>query len=337
MDALDPQDRIARVFRQQRELRWALAKSTARERVEKLTRLELAILRHEQALCDALQGDFGKPVFETLLTEVFPVLVELKHTRQHLRGWMKPKKVAGTWLTTGARGELRYEPKGQVLVLAPWNYPFQLAIAPLIGAIAAGNTVMLKPSEKTPRTARLLATLLSEVFGESEVAVFEGDATVAEALLAQPFDHVFFTGSTRVGRKVMAAAAKHLSSVTLELGGKSPTIVDASADVAKAASRIVWGKFLNAGQTCIAPDHVFVHASLHDRFVEAVKAELARAHGPTPQERLQSPALAKLIDAPALARLRDLVERSVAAGPRSSPAGSTTQRSSRSRRPCSPG
>ncbi len=227
---------------------------------------------------------------------------------------MAPRPVPGTALLTGTRSELRQEPKGVVLILAPWNYPFNLAVVPLVGAIAAGNCVILKPSEKTPATARFLAGLIREVFDECEVAAFEGDVELAQALLDLPFDHVFFTGSTRVGRQVMAAAAKHLSSVTLELGGKSPVIVDRSADLAAAARSIAWGRLLNGGQTCIAADHVWVHESVERELLNRLRGQVEAFYGATEEARQQSPDLARVIDANSFARLQGAVERTVAQG-----------------------
>ena len=200
------------------------------------------------------------------------------------------------------------------LILAPWNYPFNLAAVPLIGAIAAGNCVILKPSEKTPATARFIAELVREVFDECEVAVVEGDAELAQALLELPFDHIFFTGSTRVGRQVMAAAARHLASVTLELGGKSPVIIDRSADLEAASQAISWGRLLNAGQTCVAPDHVWVHESVERDFLNHLRAQVSLSYGATEEARQQSPDFARVIDTHSLARLKHLVERTVAQG-----------------------
>jgi len=302
------------VFERQRSRRRALAKRPAVERIQTLRRLRAAIVDRREALAAAIFEDFRKPAAEVEITEVHPTLEEIDHAILNLADWMAPRPVAGTALLAGTRSELRYEPKGVVLVLAPWNYPFNLAVVPLVGAIAAGNCVILKPSEKTPATARFLVSLIREVFDECEVAAFDGDAAFAQSLLELPFDHVFFTGSGRVGRQVMAAAAKHLASVTLELGGKSPAIVDRTADLSAAARAITWGRLLNAGQTCIAPDHVWVHQDVEREFLSHLRASVNAFYGPTEEARQQSPDFARVVDDRSFARLKDLVERTVAGG-----------------------
>ncbi len=307
-------ERLPAVFESQRAHRWTMSRTTAAERIARLKRLREAIIARRAELADAIHSDFRKPAMEVELTEVHPTLEELNHTVKHLKSWMKPTRVGTPLLLSGSSSHVRYEARGVVLVLAPWNYPFQLLMAPLIAAIAAGNTVICKPSEKTPNTSRFLAKLLKDVFPENEVAVFEGGAEVAEALLELPFDHIFFTGNPRIGRKVMEAAAKHLASVTLELGGKSPVIVDETADVTATAQAIAWGKFINGGQTCVAPDYVFVHASKERELVEALKAAITRFYGGTEEERQASPDFSRMVDPGAWRRLKDLVDRSVAAG-----------------------
>jgi aldehyde dehydrogenase (NAD+) len=309
-------DRIHTLFKEQQAHRWAMARTTARERAARLERLRDAILASTQELFDALHADLHKHAAEVELTELQPALVEIGHPIKHLKRWMRPRRV-GTPLTLfGTRSELRYEPKGVVLVIAPWNYPFNLIVNPLVAAIAAGNCVMLKPSEKTPHVSSYVARLVRDVFDEREVALVEGDAEVAEALLDLPFDHIFFTGSTRVGRIVMEAAARHLASVTLELGGKSPVIVAEDADVDRAARRIVWGKFLNAGQTCVAPDYVLVHESRERDFVDRATAVVASFYGATEEDRRKSPDLCRVVDAAGVERLAALVEDAVARGAR---------------------
>ncbi len=306
--------RLHAVFAAQRAHRWTMSRTTAAERIARLKRLREAILARRAELAEALHRDFRKPALEVELTEVHPTLEELNHTVKHLKSWMKPKRVGTPLLLSGASSHVRYEARGVVLVLAPWNYPFQLLMAPLIAAIAAGNTVICKPSEKTPNTSRFLARLVKDVFPENEVALFEGGADIAEALLELPFDHFFFTGNPRIGRKVMEAAAKHLASVTLELGGKSPVIIDETADLTATAERIAWGKFINGGQTCIAPDYAFVHASREREFLDAMKAVITRFYGGTETERQASPDFSRMVDPVAWRRVKDLVDRSVAAG-----------------------
>jgi aldehyde dehydrogenase (NAD+) len=308
--------RVRAVFEAQRAQRWTMARTTAAERIARLKKLKAAIIARREAVAAAIHADFRKPQAEVELTEVRAVMEELNHTVKHLKSWMKPTRVGTPLVMAGTKSVVRYEPKGVVLVMAPWNYPFALMINPLIAAVAAGNCVVLKPSEKTPHTAALLEALVRDVFDEREVALLRGGAALGDALLELPFDHFFFTGSPRIGQKVMAAAARHLAGVTLELGGKSPVIVDASADVKAAAERVMWGKFINAGQTCIAPDYVFVHASLEREFLEHAKRTLASFYGESEAARRESPSFARLVDDAAFRRVRDLVDRSVSAGAR---------------------
>jgi aldehyde dehydrogenase (NAD+) len=316
IEAGDPRDEVRRIFDAQAANRWRVSRRTAPERALRLRQLREAIRARKADLCAAIQGDFGKHPAEAELTEWLPTLEELGVAIRDLPRWMRPRR-AGTPLTLlGARSRVVYEPRGLVLVLSPWNYPFFLALGPIVSALAAGNCVMLRPSEKTPRTARFIHDLLGAVFPEDEVAVLLGGRAVADALLELPFDHLFFTGSPAVGRKVMAAAARHLASVTLELGGKSPAFVDETADLAVAAERIAWGKFINAGQTCVAPDYVLVHASVADRLAAELARTLERFYGPTEQARFESPDLAHLVDSASCARLERAVADTVRAGAR---------------------
>lgn len=236
---------------------------------------------------------------------------------------MRPHRVPTPMTLLGTHSSIVYEPKGVVLIIGPWNYPFQLVIAPLVAAIAAGNCVVIKPSELTPATSHLLAELVAAVFPEDEVAVVEGDHVVAGKLLALPFDHFFFTGSTKVGRIVAEAAAKHLASSTLELGGKSPAVVDDSADLQAAAKRLAWGKFVNAGQTCIAPDYILVSESREAALVDALRAAIAESYGPTEEERKQSADLCRIINGRNFDRLKKLLDDSIAQGARVEVGGQT--------------
>lgn len=315
-EVLGTQRPLREAFERLQARRWEQAQTTAKERLARLERLKANILARRQALADALYADFRKPQAEAESTEVLPVLMELAHTMKHLKSWMKPRRMDTPLLLAGTSSEVRYEPKGVVLVIAPWNYPFALAIAPLLTAVAAGNCVMLKPSEKTPHTAAFLEELVRDTFDPSEVTAVQGGPEVGEELLQLPFDHFFFTGGPRVGQKVMTAAARHLASVTLELGGKSPVVVDATADVKAAAERVIWGKFLNGGQTCIAPDHVFVHASREEAFLAAAKETLERFYGKTEEARRASPDLCRLVDDSTFSRVCGLLDRTVAKGGR---------------------
>lgn len=246
---------------------------SAAERIAKIRALRDAMLARRKEIQQALWADYRKPPEEIDLSEIFPVVAEARHAMRHLKKWMAPRRVATPVLLFGSRSHVIYEPKGVVLIISPWNFPINLTLGPFVSAIAAGNSVIVKPSEMTPHTSACMKRIIGDLFDESEAAVIEGDARVAQALLAKRFDHIFFTGSPAVGKIVMKAAAEHLTSVTLELGGKSPVIVDQTADVAEAAKHIAWGKFMNSGQVCIAPDYALVHESVRDRFVE----ELQRA------------------------------------------------------------
>ena len=248
--------------------------TSAEQRKAKLQRLANALLDRRETFYAALQADFQKAPVEVDLTEIKAVTKEAEHAIANLNDWMAPDRVSSPLLFTGTRSEIHYEPKGTALIMAPWNYPVNLSLGPLIGAIAAGNTVALKPSEHAPHTASAITELIADLFEEHEVTVFTGGPDVAQALTAQPFDHIYFTGSPAVGRLVMKAAAEHLTSVTLELGGKSPTIVDATANLDQAAGRIAWVKFTNAGQTCIAPDYVLVQDQIYDALVDALRESI---------------------------------------------------------------
>jgi aldehyde dehydrogenase (NAD+) len=282
----------------------------------RLDALERAIRKHRKDIVAALAGDFGKAPEETELTEIGPALAELRYARRSLSAWARPEKVPTPLKLAGARSEVRYEPKGVALILAPWNYPFYLAIVPLVAALAAGNRVILRPSEKTPRTAAAIETIVHEAFAAEDVAFAGGDIDTAERLLTFPFDHIFFTGSTRVGKIVMRAAAEHLASVTLELGGKSPAFVTEHADPAIAGERIAWGKFINAGQTCVAPDYVLVHEMLAERFLAETIAAVERMYGKTESARSINPDLCRIVDDAAFERIVNLLDASVAAGAR---------------------
>ena len=305
---------IRRVFEAQQARRWAVAQTSAEERVAKLRALRAAILERREALSAAVHADFRKSAAELELTELYPVLEEIEHVISHLHDWMEPERAATPLVLAGTRSVIRHEPRGVVLVMSPWNYPFNLLFMPAIAAIAAGNCVILKPSNKTAHLADEAAKLIRATFREDEVAIFTGGHDVSDVLLELPFDHIVFTGSTSIGKKVMAAASAHLATVTLELGGKSPVIVDASADLEEAARRVMWGKCLNSGQTCIAPDYALVDAKVHDAFVDACVRAVERYYGASEEARQKSEDFARLIDDHAFRRVSGLVERSVAAG-----------------------
>lgn len=248
-------------------------------RLAQLARLKETIQAHEQTIIDTLAKELNKSPFEAYTTEIGIVYEEIHFITKRLARWMKPKRVPTPLTHFGSKSYVYPEPYGVSLIIAPWNYPFQLAISPLIGAIAAGNCAVVKPSEYTPAMSTLLKTIVAEAFPEEYITVVEGGADVSQQLLDLRFDHIFFTGSVPVGKIVMAAAAKHLTPVTLELGGKSPAIVDVSAHIDLAAKRIVWGKFLNAGQTCIAPDYVLVHEAIKQPLLEKMKRYIDELYG----------------------------------------------------------
>jgi aldehyde dehydrogenase (NAD+) len=248
-------------------------------RLAALARLGAALAAAEGRLIQALQDDLGKSEFDAYSSDILPVRQEIAHCARHLRRWTAPRRVATRWFHWPARATVALEPRGAVLILSPWNFPVQLSLMPLVSAIAAGNTVLLKPSELAPATAAVLHAVIADSFDPGHAAVLQGDATVAEQLTALPWDHVFFTGSGRVGRAVGLAAARNLVSCTLELGGCNPCIVDATADPVLTARRIAWAKFLNAGQTCIAPNHVLVHEDRYEALLDALRAVLGTFYG----------------------------------------------------------
>lgn len=248
-----------------------------------LKKLLKNIKLHENDIIDALYKDFKKPVFESVLTETNYVISELKSTINSLNKWAKPKKVLPSFLNFPSSDYIYREPYGNVLIISPWNYPFQLALCPLIAAVAAGNKVTLKPSELTPNTSFLIAKIIRETFDVKHVVAILGNAKIAENLLKNRWDFIFFTGSVKVGKIVAQAAANYLTPVVFELGGKNPCIVEKSANLKISAKRIVWGKFLNAGQTCIAPDYLIVHKNIKTEFITLLKQEITNFYSENPE------------------------------------------------------
>ena len=273
-------------------------------RLEQLNRLERAIAERRDAVLNALASDLGKPPVEAYF-ELVAVQQEIQLVRSRLRRWMAPRTVGLPVFMQPGRAEVIREPLGCVLVIGPWNYPFLLSLQPLVSALAAGNTVVLKPSEHAPATSALIADLLGAAFPASTVQVVQGDGPVAQALLQERFDHIFFTGGERVGRLVMEAAARHLTPVTLELGGKSPAVVLKDADLEVSARRLVWGKCLNAGQTCIAPDYLLVDAAVEAPRVQQLSQRIEHCFGSEP---LASPDLGSLVNQAQFERLNTLLE-----------------------------
>lgn len=253
-------------------------------RKQSLTALQKAIRKYEKELSEALRKDLGKAPFESYMTEIGFILSEIRHTLKHLDKWAAAKRCKTPLFLFGSTSHTRPEPYGIVLILSPWNYPVQLLLAPLVGAIAAGNCAILKPSPRTVHTNHILGKLISETFPPQYIAFLETDNRQTDNLLKQHFDYIFYTGGVAFGKRIMMAAAKNLTPVTLELGGKSPCIVDNDAHIQIAARRIVWGKYLNCGQTCVAPDYIFVHREVKDKLITALQAEIERQYGKAPQE-----------------------------------------------------
>jgi aldehyde dehydrogenase (NAD+) len=253
-------------------------------RLHQLAEIERMLRDHEADFAEALQADLGKCRFEADLTETSFVQGEAKYARKNLADWIRPQRVRTPLMAQPGRSYIQPEPKGVVLIIAPWNYPMSMVMAPLVGAVAAGNCAVMKPSEITVHTSAALARILPRYLDAEAFAVIEGGIPETTDLLEQPFDHILYTGNERVARVVMTAAAKHLTPVTLELGGKSPCLIDKSADIEVAASRIAWGKFINAGQTCVAPDHVLVHRDVAAQFIDALAAKIKEFYGDDPAQ-----------------------------------------------------
>ena len=281
-------------------------KSNIKFRKVTLIRLLYSIEENESRIIEALYKDFKKPEFEAVLTETNYVISDLKHTIKNLKCWSKPKRVLPSILNFPSTDYIYSEPYGKVLIISPWNYPFQLALCPLIAAVAAGNSVVLKPSELTPNTSAIIDEIISKVFSKNHVEVVEGGVDVAQNLLEQKWDYIFFTGSVAVGKIVAKAAAEYMTPITLELGGKNPCIIDETSNIKLAAKRIVWGKFINAGQTCIAPDYLLVQKKVKSELIEHLKQEIVNAYSDNPE---LSPDYTRIINTRNWERLKDLIER----------------------------
>ncbi len=262
---------IKRIFDLQSKNQFKIGNTSSSERKAKLKKLHKVVSKYRSQIKEALYKDYRKHPSEVDLTEIYPVTSEIKDARHNIHRWMRGENVKTPLAMLGSSSKVHYEPKGVVLIISPWNFPINLTLGPLVSAIAAGNTVIIKPSEMTPHAAAIMKTMIQETFDESEVALFEGGVSTSVELLKMPFNHIFFTGAPSIGKIVMKAAAEHLTSVTLELGGKSPTIVDESANVNLAAKRTAWAKFVNNGQVCIAPDYLYVHESKKEAFINAFK------------------------------------------------------------------
>lgn len=296
---------ITQTIVKQRELFRSGLTRPVKFRLEQLEKLKQGILKYEDDIIDALKMDLNKPEFEAYATEVGLVLNSISHMTKNLEKWAKVKVVKTPIQLIPAKSSIKYEPLGIVLIVAPFNYPFQLLIEPLLGAIAAGNTAILKPSEYTPKTEAIIVKLISEVFSPDYIKVVTGGRDVSEGLFNAPFDHIFFTGSVQTGKVVMKAAAENLIPVTLELGGKSPTIVHKDADIKMAALRIAWGKFMNAGQICVAPDYVYVHKDVEQLFIDEVLKCILSFYGALP---IKSPDYCRIVNEKHFNRIVSLID-----------------------------
>jgi aldehyde dehydrogenase (NAD+) len=280
-------------------------KSDIQSRKESLIKLLDVIIKYENEIIQALYDDFKKPTFEAIATETSYIITELKDTINNIHKWSKTKRVRPSLLNFPSTDYIIKEPYGKVLIIAPWNYPFQLALCPMISAVAAGNEVVLKPSELTPKTSAIIIKIIEKVFQHEQATVIEGGVEETQKLLTQRWDYIFFTGSVAVGKIIAKAAAEHLTPVTLELGGKNPCIIDETANLKLAAKRIVWGKFLNAGQTCIAPDYILIQKDMKSHFVDFMKKEITKAFGINP---IDSPDFARIINEKNWHRLSSMIE-----------------------------
>src|SRR6056297_2245743 len=271
-----------------------------------LNKLKEVIKAKETDILNALKNDLGKSKFEAYTSEVGFVLESLNHTIKNVGKWSKTKKVRSPIFMPISKSYFKYQPHGTVLIIGPFNYPFQLTMEPLIGALADGNTCILKPSDKTPKTVEIIKEIIAEVFNDEYVDVVTGDREAVSELIHSDFDYIFFTGSVPVGKIVMEAASKNLTPVTLELGGKSPTIVHKDAYIKKTAARIVWGKYYNSGQTCIAPDYVYVHENVYDELLKNLKKEITEFYGAEP---MKSPDYGRIINLKEFKRLSGLIDK----------------------------
>lgn len=312
--SVEPNQTMQGLFRLQETHQYVLAHTTPKERIAKLKRLHAAMLEHADALYIALGQDLRKCKTEVDITEIGVVNTEIRHAIRNLKSWMAPKSVDTPITLFRSSSEIRYEPKGVCLIISPWNFPVQLALAPLVSAIAAGNCVIIKPTEFAPSSTAVLKKIVESCFPPEEVAVLEGDANVAQQLLELPFNHIFFTGSPAVGKIIMGKAAKHLASVTLELGGKSPVIVDETANLDMAAAKITSLKVMNAGQICISPDYLLVQENVKDQLVAKIGEKIKDFYGQTPEARRNSPDMCRIINERHFDRVQHLLEDAVQRG-----------------------
>jgi aldehyde dehydrogenase (NAD+) len=315
-------EEIVRIFNLQQRNKQTAKNATASERKAKLQKLIDAIFALRAPIEEALYKDLRKAKAESDFTEIYMVLTEARFAISHLNEWMAEVEVETPLAMIGSSSKIIYEPKGTCLILSPWNYPFQLPLVTLISAIAAGNTAIIKPSEFTPHTSAILKAVINKAFNEADVAVIEGDHTVSTELLKLKWDHIHFTGSPAVGKVIMRAAAEYLTPVTLELGGKSPAIIDDTANISAAAKKLTWGKWLNVGQTCIAPDYVLIQESKKDEFVAKMKETITHSFGKDPQA---SPDMARIVNNKNFLRVKGLLDDAVKSGAKIEVGGESTE------------
>ena len=309
-------DDLQLVFQNLKSKARITSRTSVKERIDKLKKLE-AYLRNPAnitSLETALYADFKKHPVEVMSSEISAIIQQITHVKKNLSRWMADKVVDTPITLVGTSSWIKYESKGVCLILSPWNYPFNLSILPLIYAIAAGNTVLLKPSELAANTAHFINNMLSELYPQDEVTVLEGDASLASRLLSLPFNHIYFTGSPQIGKVVMAAAAQHLSSVTLELGGKSPAIIEKSAPISEAAEKCVWAKHFNNGQTCIAPDYLLVQESVVEEFTKAYQKSISAFYNPENKGIKNSPDYCRIINNRHFNRIKALFDDAISKG-----------------------
>ncbi|WP_313190856.1 aldehyde dehydrogenase family protein [Sphingobacterium sp.] len=296
---------IDKIYQSQLKNKSAIKHSTAYKRIGWIKKLIDTINREEKAIEQALYQDFHKSGIETAITEILVVQLELKHIAKKLRGWMKDKKVRRSLVMPNVSAYLHYEPKGNALIITPWNYPFQLPLVHLAACIAAGNTAILKLSEFSPNSNQVLKKIIAEVFPTDHIAVIEGAVEETTHLLNLKFDHIHFTGSSKVGKIVMEAASKHLTDITLELGGKSPAVIDKNVNLRQVVKNLIWAKFINAGQTCIAPDYILAHRHQKQQLEEIFKVEIEEAFG---KDAFNSPDYARIINEKQFERLNQALD-----------------------------
>ncbi len=302
---MQSEENIKSIFSSQMENEDTL---TYKQRIKYLIKLEKWIITYKKRIIDAHFQDLHKPESEVEIAEIWYVLSEIKKAKKNLKKWMKPKRRGVSTLSlVTASSWVIYEPKGVVLIIAPWNFPFNLTVGPIISSLAAGNRIIVKPSEMTPNVSHLIQAMIVDIFPKHHVCVIQGDKKISKELLQYPFHHIFFTGSPTIGKVVMKEAARHLSGLTLELGGKSPTIIDKTAKIKMTVNKLVWGKCLNLGQSCIAPDYLLIHNSIKDDLIYELSKRIDYVYGPTYEEKSKSLDFARIVNKQHWDRLEKLL------------------------------